>query len=71
MMPGMDGTTFLERIRSNPAWSQIPFILMSANDSDEERQDAYDRGADGFLAKPFSLDDLSDLLEGWNLSTDS
>jgi CheY-like chemotaxis protein len=44
---------------------------MSANDSDEDRQEAYERGADGFLAKPFGLDDLNSLLESWNLPTDS
>jgi CheY-like chemotaxis protein len=70
-MPGMDGAAFLKHVRNNANWSRIPFILMSANDSDEDRQEAYERGADGFLAKPFGLDDLNSLLESWNLPTDS
>lgn len=70
-MPGMDGVTFLKHVRNSAHWSRIPFILMSANDSDEDRQEAYEHGADGFLAKPFGLDDLNSLLESWNLPTDS
>lgn len=50
-LPGIDGLTFLSRLRSD---SQIPVIIVSARDSDEERVKALRLGADDFVPKPFS-----------------
>lgn len=50
-LPGMDGLAFLSRLRSG---SQIPVIIVSARDSDEERVRALGLGADDFVPKPFS-----------------
>jgi CheY-like chemotaxis protein len=71
LMPGMDGTAFLGHIRSNPAWSNIPFVMMSARSTDEERQGALTLGANGFLTKPFSLDDFNALLDHWGFAVDT
>jgi CheY-like chemotaxis protein len=71
LMPGMDGTAFLEHLRSNPAWSHIPFVMMSARASEEERESAMSLGANGFLTKPFSLDDFNGLLNHWGFAIDS
>jgi CheY-like chemotaxis protein len=57
-MPEMDGIQFFERVRINPAWSNIRFYIMSANPHDERIQNALENGLDGLLPKPFSLDDL-------------
>ncbi len=70
-MPGMDGTAFLEHVRSHPAWSHIPFVMMSAVNSDEERQNVLENGADGFLTKPFSLDDFNAILNNWQFPADT
>jgi|FLYN01.1.fsa_nt_gi CheY-like chemotaxis protein len=69
LMPNMDGATFLEHVRSNPDWSNIPFVMMSARSTEEEQKNVLSLGADGFLTKPFSLDDLSVLLDEWGLDT--
>jgi CheY-like chemotaxis protein len=71
LMPGMDGPTFLEHVRANPAWSEIPFVMMSARASDEERANLEALGANGFLTKPFSLDDFNELLTRWGFPADT
>ena len=70
-MPGMDGTTFLEHVRATPAWAKIPFVMMSARSSDDERDNAMSLGADGFLTKPFGIDDFNALLTEWGFPADT
>ena len=56
-MPGMDGFAVLSEIRrTNPA---LPFLLMSAHANKDEVARARALGANGFVAKPFSPDDLT------------
>lgn len=62
-MPQMDGITFLSHVRQNPAWENVRFILMSANPYDARLKAGTAVGADGVLPKPFSLEDLTQLLE--------
>ncbi len=71
LMPGMDGTTFLACVRANPDWANIPFVMMSAHSADEERKNALALGADGFLVKPFSIDDFNGLLAEWGFPADT
>jgi len=70
-MPGMDGTALLEQVRRHPDWSRIPFVMMSASNSETERQAILDSGAHGFLTKPFSLDDFNAILDSWGLAADT
>jgi DNA-binding response OmpR family regulator len=55
-MPGMDGWEFARRYRES-GHTHAPLIILTAIDQPE--QTAIDIGADGYLAKPFDLDDLS------------
>jgi CheY-like chemotaxis protein len=64
-MPEMDGLTFLKRVRSSEHWSGIPFVVMSARASAEERRSAQENGAEDFLVKPFSLEDFQTVLNKW------
>jgi CheY-like chemotaxis protein len=68
LMPDMDGYTFLSRLRVNDAWAGIPFVVMSAHDSQEMAEDAAARDAQGYLAKPFGLEDLDTLLSQCGLA---
>lgn len=52
MMPGMDGYQTTEAIRANPKLAQLPIIMCSSNDTDDDRAQAQQRGANGFLPKP-------------------
>lgn len=61
-MPLMDGMTFLEAVRSSPDTSTIPFLMMTAAPKPEIRREALDRGASGFIEKPFHFDVLTKTL---------
>lgn len=54
MMPEMDGFTFCEKIKSDPATSHIPVILLTAKTLDENKMEGYQKGADGYIGKPFN-----------------
>ena len=54
-LPASDGVEVIRRIRS---WSNAPIIVISARSEDSDKIDALDAGADDYLTKPFSVDEL-------------
>src|SRR5947199_9142606 len=54
-LPSLDGLTFLRRLRE---WSSAPVIVLSAHDEEPVKIKALDLGADDYLTKPFSLNEL-------------
>ncbi len=54
-LPDMDGVEIIQNIRS---WSQMPIIVISARSEDTDKIDALDAGADDYLTKPFSVEEL-------------
>ena len=60
-MPALNGDEVIRDMKSNPATRNIPIILISA--SPEAKNVAAETGADGFLAKPFQLQELMGLIE--------
>ncbi len=62
MMPELDGLTFIRQLRSDPTWSEIPIIIVSAKATKEDREAAKEAGADGYLIKPFSSLELEELI---------
>ncbi len=54
-LPTLDGLTFLRRLRE---WSGAPVIVLSAHDEEPVKIKALDLGADDYLTKPFSLNEL-------------
>ncbi len=54
-LPTLDGLTFLRRLRE---WSNAPVIILSAHDEEPVKIKALDQGADDYLTKPFSLNEL-------------
>lgn len=54
-LPDMDGVEVIERIRT---WSEMPIIVISARSEDKDKIDALDAGADDYLTKPFSVEEL-------------
>ena len=54
-LPDMDGMKVIETIRS---WSNVPIIVISARGEDEDKIRALDMGADDYLTKPFSVEEL-------------
>jgi two-component system, chemotaxis family, response regulator Rcp1 len=61
-MPQMDGFQFLRWVRSHPEASQVPIVLFSAAGNEADADQAYRLGANAYLVKPFSLEELTDLL---------
>lgn len=58
MMPEIDGLTFVRRLRAGGPLARVPIIIVSAGVSNREQAAAIQAGADRFLAKPFSLNEL-------------
>ncbi|GAB4027214.1 ATP-binding protein [Spirosoma koreense] len=58
MMPVMDGKELLHRLKRNPATAHIPLIFLSARAGQEARIDGLEAGADDYLVKPFSGQEL-------------
>ena len=57
-MPGMDGLQLVRAIREDPALRDLPVILLSARSGDHEAALGLGRGADDYIAKPFTMVDL-------------
>lgn len=58
MMPGMDGLEVCRRLRSNPTTQKTPILILTAKDEVRDRVTGLDTGADDYLTKPFSFDEL-------------
>lgn len=54
-LPDLDGIEVIHHIR---AWSNLPIIVISARSEDTDKIDALDAGADDYLTKPFSVEEL-------------
>ncbi|MBN2546130.1 MAG: response regulator [Spirochaetes bacterium] len=54
-LPDMDGLDFLKRIRE---WSSVPIIVLTVKDSEKDKVDLLDSGADDYLTKPFNVNEL-------------
>lgn len=54
-LPDMDGIEVISQIRS---WSNMPIIVISARSEDDDKITALDAGADDYLTKPFSVEEL-------------
>lgn len=54
-LPDMDGVEIIKKIRE---WSNMPIIVISARSEDEDKIEALDAGADDYLTKPFSVEEL-------------
>jgi len=54
-LPDLDGIEIIRRIRT---WSALPIIVVSARSNDKDKVLALDEGADDYLTKPFSVEEL-------------
>lgn len=54
-LPDMDGVEIIKKVRG---WSNTPIIVVSARSEDRDKVDALDAGADDYLTKPFSVEEL-------------
>ena len=54
-LPDMDGVEVIKRVRQ---WSQVPIIVLSVRDREDDKVKALDAGADDYLTKPFGVGEL-------------
>ena len=62
-MPRLSGFDVLEFVRQQPGLKQLPIVIFSSSDDPRDIQRAYDGGANSFLCKPHSNEDLAALLK--------
>lgn len=63
MMPELDGYGVITSLRQNPMTVHTPFIFLSANATDEDRQKGLQLGANDYLTKPFTPKDICKAIE--------
>lgn len=57
-MPEMNGLELLARLKQDDLYKEIPVIMISTEGSDERMREAFARGAQGFIKKPFLPEEL-------------
>jgi two-component system, sensor histidine kinase and response regulator len=57
-MPNIDGYKLLEHLRSDPSWNGIPFLFLTAFDSQNSIRISKELGVDDYIVKPFQAEDL-------------
>lgn len=64
-MPTMNGYEATRRLRTNPDWTTIPVLALTASATDEDRRRCIESGMNDFLTKPVHLDALATKLIEW------
>ena len=54
-LPGIQGPEVIRRVRG---WSDVPIIVLSVRDTQDDKVDAFDAGADDYVTKPFGMPEL-------------
>ncbi len=63
VMPCMDGLTLLKALKSNVDTNHIPVILLSSKNDVTDRMAGWDKGADGYIGKPFIVEELQAMVD--------
>ena len=58
MLPGEDGISVLRRLRAENATANVPVIMMTAKNTEYDRVQGLDAGADDYISKPFGMMEL-------------
>lgn len=63
-MPNMDGLELLATIRANDQWKSVPIIMITTEGSQNKVLQALELGANGYVRKPFTADQIKEKLVG-------
>lgn len=62
-MPEVTGMMMLEFVRRRPEWNQMPIIMLSSEAADVQIDQAINLGADAYVTKPVSLEELEGAMQ--------
>jgi two-component system, chemotaxis family, chemotaxis protein CheY len=62
-MPDINGLELIKFVRSNPSYHQVPLIIISTEGREKDRERGLSLGADAYLVKPFTPDQLLKLVQ--------
>ncbi len=57
-MPRMNGLEFLQILRSNPEWKQIPVVVLTTSNVEKDKMEAYNLMVAGYVVKPVAVADF-------------
>ena len=63
-MPNMDGLEFLTKLRAEQLWHGIPVLMVSTEGTQAKVLEAVERGASGYVRKPFTAEQIKEKLVG-------
>ncbi len=63
MMPGVSGIDMLEFMRQQRDFTHIPIVMLSSETTDVQVDEAMELGADAFVFKPVTLDELENVIQ--------
>lgn len=58
MLPNVNGFEICRRLRADPVLAEVPIIMITALDASDARLQGFQAGADEFISKPFSIEEL-------------
>ena len=61
-LPGMNGIEFLRELRSDPALASTPVVVLTTSNNDRDKIEAYNFNVAGYLVKPVTFNDFSELM---------
>ena len=59
MLPEEDGVSILKKLRADPRTASLPVIMLTARNTEYDRVEGLDAGADDYISKPFGMMELS------------
>lgn len=62
-MPEVTGIDMLEFVRMRQEWSELPIIMLSSETTDLQVDEAMEMGADAYIFKPVTIDELDEALQ--------
>ena len=63
MLPGEDGISVLKKLRARPDTAALPVVMASAKGSEYDKVIGLDLGADDYLAKPFGMMEMVEIIQ--------
>jgi len=63
-MPYMDGIEFLKTLRADPNYSELPVYMVTTESDPEEKERAFRTGANGYMIKPVTADQVVTAVKG-------